>query len=140
MIEKILIAHNGSDGAQKAFDAALDLAKCLGASLDMISVEERAIHDGETIDEVSEEIEDENSYFEELTAQAKRRAALHGIGLRTAVARGHEVKAVVEFAREKGFNLLVIGYTGHSRVYERLWGGTSQNLTRMAPCSVLVVK
>ena len=75
-----------------------------------------------------------------VTAQSKRRAALAGIDLRTAVVRGHEVKAVVEFAREKGFDLLVVGYTGHSRIYEHLWGGTSQNLTRMAPCSVLVVK
>jgi nucleotide-binding universal stress UspA family protein len=140
MIEKILIAHDGSEGAQKAFDKALDLAEALGASLDMISVEERMIHDGETIDEVSAEIEEENTYFEELTAECKRRAALHGIDLRTAVVRGHEVKAVVEFAREKGFDLLVIGYTGHSRIYEHLWGGTSQNLTRLAPSSVLVVK
>jgi nucleotide-binding universal stress UspA family protein len=106
----------------------------------MISVEERSIHDGETIDEVSDEIEGQNSYFEELAAQCKRRAALRGIDLRTTVVRGHEVKAVVEFARERSFDLLVIGYTGHSRIYEHLWGGTSQNLTRMAPCSVLVVK
>lgn len=47
-------------------------------------------------------------------ARCKRRAALRGIDLRTAVVRGHEVKAVVEFARENGFDLLVIGYTGHS--------------------------
>jgi len=140
MIEKILVAHDGSEGAQKAFDKALELAKVLGASLDMISVEERAIHDGETVDEVSDEIEAENTYFQELAAQCKRRAALRGIELQTAVVRGHEVKAVVEFARENGFDLLVIGYTGHSRIYEHLWGGTSQNLTRMAPCSVLVVK
>jgi nucleotide-binding universal stress UspA family protein len=130
MIEKILIAHDGSEGAQKTFDTALALAKVLGASLDMISVEERSIHDGETIDEVSEEIEEENNYFEELTAQCKRRAALRGIDLRTAVVRGHEVKAVVEFAREKGFELLVIGYTGHSRIYEHLWGGGRLRISR----------
>jgi nucleotide-binding universal stress UspA family protein len=53
---------------------------------------------------------------------------------------GHEVKSIVDFARQGGFDLLVIGYTGHSRIYDHLWGGTSQNLARMAPCSVLVVK
>jgi nucleotide-binding universal stress UspA family protein len=140
MIEKILIAHDGSEGAQNAFDAALELAKRLGASLDMISVEERAVHDGEMIDEVTDEIEDENSYFEQLTSQCKRRAALKDVPLQTSVVRGHVVKAVVDFIREKGFDLLVIGYTGHSRIYEHLWSGTSQNLARMAPCSVLVVK
>jgi nucleotide-binding universal stress UspA family protein len=140
MIEKILIAHDGSEGAQNAFDTALELAKRLGASLDMVSVEERAVHDGETIDEVSDEIEEENTYFEQLASQCKRRAALKEVQLRTSVVRGHVVKAVVDFARERGFDLLVIGYTGHSRIYEHLWGGTSQNLARMAPCSVLVVK
>jgi nucleotide-binding universal stress UspA family protein len=140
MIQKILIAHDGSDGAQAAFDAALALAGRLRATLDMISVEERSIHDGETIDEVSDEIEGANTYFEQLTAQCKRSAALGGVDLRTSIVRGHEVKAIVDFARAKGFDLLVIGYTGHSRIYEHLWGGTSQNLTRMAPCSVLVVK
>jgi nucleotide-binding universal stress UspA family protein len=140
MIEKILIAHDGSEGAQKAFDAALDLAKRLGASLDMVSVEERAAHDGETVDEVSEEIEEQNSYFEQLSLQCKRRAALKGVPLCTSVVRGHVVKEVVDFARDKGFDLLVIGYTGHSRIYEHLWGGTSQNLARMAPSSVLIVK
>jgi nucleotide-binding universal stress UspA family protein len=38
------------------------------------------------------------------------------------------------------FDLLVVGFTGHSAVYEPLWGGASHNLTRMAPCSVMVVK
>ena len=140
MIEKILIAHDGSDGAQAAFDAALELASRFGAALEMISVEERSIHDGETIDEVSDEIEEKNTYLEQLAAQSKRRASLSGVDLRTSIVSGHEVKAIVDFARERGFDLLVIGYMGHSRIYEHLWGGTSQNLTRMAPCSVLVVK
>jgi len=140
MIEKILIAHDGSDGAQAAFDAALELASRFGAALEMISVEERSTHDGETIDAVSDEIEEKNTYFEQLAAQSKRRAARSGVDLRTSIVRGHEVKAIVDFARERGFDLLVIGYMGHSRIFEHLWGGTSQNLARMAPCSVLVVK
>jgi nucleotide-binding universal stress UspA family protein len=140
MIERILIAHDGSEGARNAFDTALELAKGLGASLDMVSVEERSIHDGETIDEVIEEIEEENSHFEQLASQCKRRAALHEVELHTSMVRGHVAKAVLDFAREKRIDLLVIGYTGHSRIYEHLWGGTSQNLARMAPCSVLVVK
>ena len=38
------------------------------------------------------------------------------------------------------FDLLVVGFMGHSRVFDRIWGGSSQNLTRLAPCSVLLVK
>jgi hypothetical protein len=29
---------------------------------------------------------------------------------------------------------------GHGRAFGRIWGGTSQNLTKTVPCSVLVVK
>jgi nucleotide-binding universal stress UspA family protein len=53
---------------------------------------------------------------------------------------GHEVETIIDFCREGGFDLLVVGFMGHSRIYERIWGSTSQTLTRLAPCSVLVAK
>jgi nucleotide-binding universal stress UspA family protein len=33
-----------------------------------------------------------------------------------------------------------VGFTGHSNVFGRIMGGTAQNLIRLAPCPVLVVK
>jgi nucleotide-binding universal stress UspA family protein len=140
MFRKILIAHDGSDGAQRAFDAAVELAARLGLKLHMVSVEEDLPHYAQTMGEVAEEKEEEDSYFEQLARQSKKRAALQGVELESAIVAGHEVESIVEFAREGAFDLLVIGYLGHSRIYDHLWGGTSQNLTRLAPCSVLVVK
>jgi nucleotide-binding universal stress UspA family protein len=140
VFEKILVAHDGSDGAQKAFDCAVELASQLKSSLHMISIEENIPRYAETMVEVDEEKEMEDTYFGQLAAQAKRRAALHAVNLQTSVIAGHEVKAIVDFAKQGGFDLLVVGFTGHSRIYGQLWGGTSQNLTRMAHCSVLVVK
>jgi nucleotide-binding universal stress UspA family protein len=43
-------------------------------------------------------------------------------------------------ARQGSYKLLVVGFTGHSRIYDHIWGGTSQNLARLSPGSVLVVK
>ncbi|MGD1096733.1 MAG: universal stress protein [Bryobacteraceae bacterium] len=141
MFEKILVAHDGSDGAQKAFDAAVDLASRLQASLHMISVEEDLPRYAETtMGEIDEVKEEEDTYFGQLAAQAKRRAALHSVPLEYSIVAGHEVKAIIDFATQGGFDLLVVGFTGHSAAYEHLWGGTSHNLTRMAHCSVLVVK
>jgi nucleotide-binding universal stress UspA family protein len=140
MFDRILVAHDGSDGAQKAFDTAVELAAHLKASLHMISVEEDIPRYAETIVEVDEAKQVEDSYFAQLAAQAKRRAALHAVPLETSVVAGHEVKSIIDFAVQGRFNLLVVGFTGHSRIYEHLWGGTSQNLTRLSPCSVLVVK
>jgi nucleotide-binding universal stress UspA family protein len=140
MFEKILVAHDGSDGAQKAFDAAVELASRLRASLHMISVEEDLPRYAETMLEVDDEKEAEDTYFGQLAAQAKRRAALHSVPLECSIVPGHEVKAIVDFAAQGGFDLLVVGFTGHSAAYEHLWGGTSHDLSRMAHCSVLVVK
>jgi nucleotide-binding universal stress UspA family protein len=140
VFEKLLIAHDGSEGAWKAFDAAVELAARLQASLHMISVEEDLPRYAETMMEVDEEKEAEDTYYGQLAAQAKRRAALRSVSLECSIVAGHEVKAIVDFAAQGGFDLLVVGFAGHSAVYEHLWGGTSHNLTRMAHCSVLVVK
>lgn len=56
------------------------------------------------------------------------------------VAMGHAVERIVEFCKEGGFDLLVTGFTGHSRLYERIWGGVSRNLARFSPCAVLIEK
>jgi nucleotide-binding universal stress UspA family protein len=136
--------RDGSDGAQRAFHAAVELASRLrvnpGASLHMISVEEDLPRYAETMLEVDEKKDAEDTYFGQLAEQAKRRAALHSVLLECSIVPGHEVKAIVDFAAQGGFDLLVVGFTGHSAAYEHLWGGTSHNLTRIAPCGVLVVK
>jgi len=43
VFEKILVAHDGSDGAQRAFDVAVELASQLQATLHMISVQHTAL-------------------------------------------------------------------------------------------------
>ena len=53
---------------------------------------------------------------------------------------GHVAEAIVGLARDRGFDLLVVGFMGHSQLYERIIGGTTDRLVRLAPCSVLVVK
>lgn len=50
------------------------------------------------------------------------------------------MEAIVQFIKDRGFDLLVIGFMGHFRRYERIWGGIWQDLTRIASCSMLVVK
>ena len=38
------------------------------------------------------------------------------------------------------FDLLVIGATGHSALYERTIGSRADRMIQLAPCPVLVVK
>ena len=140
MIERILIAHDGSDSAGKAFDFAVELAVRLDARLCMICVEEEIPRHAEVVDELREEMDRADSYFGQLAERCRARAALHSVDLETAIVPGHTVKVIGDFVRQNAIDLLVIGFTGHSRVYEHFWGGTAHNLTSTVRCNVLVVK
>lgn len=140
MIEQILIAHDGSDSARKAFDFALDLTARLGAHLRMISVEEEIPRHAEVIDEFREEKDRADSYFGQLAEQCRARARLHSVDLETVIVPGHAVRVIGDFVKENAVDLLVIGFTGHSRIYEHIWGGTAHNLTGTVRCNVLVIK
>ncbi len=140
MLRKILIANDGSAGARRALELAADVAACYGAGLHSISVEEDLPKYAATIDEVDAVKEQRNHYFERVNAEAEMIAAEHQVEIETHVVAGHEVETIVNFCKEGGFDLLVVGFMGHSRIYERIWGSTSQTLTRLSPCTVLVVK
>jgi nucleotide-binding universal stress UspA family protein len=140
MFKRILVAYDGSEGAKKALKTAIDLAKLYGAELHSISVEEHLPHYAATVGEVLEAKAEKNGYFAKLIEEAKEMADREGVILHTKVVAGHEVETIVDYAKERRFDLVVIGFMGHSRVYDRVWGSTSQNLTRLVPCTVVVVK
>jgi nucleotide-binding universal stress UspA family protein len=140
MFRKILMAHDGSEGARKAFMTALELAAHSQAELHMISIIEVHSHFAATMGEVSEEKEEEAKFYAQVRDEAEQIAAGRGISLQATIQTGHEVESIVRHAQEGKYDLLVVGFMGHSKVFGRIWGGTSQNLTKLAPCSVLVVK
>jgi len=139
MISKILHGQDGSEGAFKALEEAVRLAKAFGAELHMISVEEIPHYAG-TVGEVVEERDAANHKFADAIARSREMAGREGVEIRPHVIIGHEVKSIVEFIKSGGFDLLVIGFMGHSAIYDRVMGSTCQSLVRLAPCSVLVVK
>ena len=137
--KKILLGLDGSQGSFKALEEAIALAREFGAELHTISVEE-VPHDAETVDEVVEAKELEDEKFHEVIVRARAMARREGIEIQAHVIVGHEVKTTLEFIKARGFDLLVIGFMGHSAIYERVMGSTCQSLVRLAPCAVLVVK
>jgi nucleotide-binding universal stress UspA family protein len=140
MYKKILIANDGSEGAKKALGVAIDLANKYSAELHSISVEEGVPHYAATIGEVDEFKKEANEYFKKINDEAIETAKKEGIGLHAKVQAGHEVETIVNYAKQGGFDLLVIGFMGHSKIFGRVWGSTSQNITKLSPCTVIVVK
>jgi nucleotide-binding universal stress UspA family protein len=140
MFRKMLVAYDGSEGSRRALQTAIALAKPLGAELHSISVMEHLPHYAATVGEVKEAQEEFERFFQGLTKQARDLAALQGIELETVIRPGHEVETIVTFAKEGGFDLLLIGFVGHSNIWGRIMGSTTQNISRLAPCTVMIVK
>jgi nucleotide-binding universal stress UspA family protein len=138
--KKILVAFDGSEGSRKALERAVKLTYCFEAELHSISVEVDLPHYVATIGEFDEVKLQKDAYFEQLNKEAVTLAAAGGVKLTTHLLAGHAVDTICSFCEEGGFDLIVVGFTGHSRIYERIWGGTSRNIARFAPCAVLIVK
>jgi nucleotide-binding universal stress UspA family protein len=140
MFRKILVAYDGSEGSRRALGAAIEMAKRHEAEVHTISVMEYLPHYAATVGEVKEAQAEFEAFFRELTKQARDEATLQGVELETVVKPGHEVETIVTYAREGGFDLLVLGFAGHSNIWGRIMGSTTQNISRLSPCSVLIVK
>lgn len=139
MFKKILHANDGSEGAFRALVVALDLAKRHRAELHMVSVEEVQWLPGSR-EEVIGEKELANHKFEAAIGRATAEAKKRRQKIQAHLLVGHPVRAISEFVRENGFDMLVIGYVGHSQLYDMLIGGTAERLVRLTPCTVVVVK
>ena len=139
MFRKILHANDGSEHAFQAFAMALALAKQNNSELHMVSVEE-IDYMPEFIEEVRQETGTAARRFHAVLQRARAMAAQHEVKLETHVLAGHPVRDVVRLAAELKVELLVIGATGHSALYERMIGSRADRIVQLAPCPVLVVK
>lgn len=150
MIRTILVATHGTEGAVEAEHNAVDLARTFGAELHALYV----IHKGwgslvgiEWLHS-SEKRMDFYRYAEaELYKMADaalgefaRRAAACGLTVTTAVRVGDPGGAIVDVARERGSDLIVLGDACKGRSEEYKARINVGKLMRSAPCSVLQVK
>jgi nucleotide-binding universal stress UspA family protein len=140
LYRKILVAYDGSPGARRALKAAIELADQSDAEVHCISVEEKLPYYAATLGEVEEAKAERDAYFEKLIQEARQMAWDHEVELHSKVVPGHEVETIITEARDGKYDLLVVGFVGHSNVFGRVMGSTTQNLSRLSPCTVLIVK
>jgi len=92
------------------------------------------------IEEVREETGTTARRFHSVLQRARAMAQEHNVKLHTHVVAGHPVRDIVALASELKVDLLVIGATGHSALYERMIGSRADRIMQLAQCPVLVVK
>ena len=139
MFNKILIANDGSAGATRALNTAIELARRLHSPLHMVCVEELPRFPA-SVDEVVEEETEARKMFDAVIMSSRKQAKTAHVKFESHVIPGHAVSSNVEFVERERFDLLVVGFMGHSALYNRLIGGTTDRLVELAPCQVLVVK
>jgi nucleotide-binding universal stress UspA family protein len=139
MFSKILHANDGSEHAFHALSLALAIARQNNSELHMISVEE-IDYMPEFIEEVRQEAGTAARRFHTVLQRARAMAEQHRVKLQTHVVAGHPVRDVVQLAANLKAELLVIGATGHSALYERMIGSRADRIVQLALCPVLVVK
>jgi nucleotide-binding universal stress UspA family protein len=139
MFNKILHANDGSEHAFHALEMAIALARQNGSELHMISVEE-IDYMPEFLEEVREETGTASRRFHTVFQRARKMAERSQVEIHTHVVAGHPVRDVVNLAAELNVQLLVIGATGHSAIYERMIGSRADRIMQLAKCPVLVVK
>jgi len=93
-----------------------------------------------SIDEVEEEKSEANHRLAPVLEAARAQAQAAGVEIEIHLLPGHAVQAIVALMKEQHFDLLVVGFMGHTRLYQQIIGSTTERLVRFAPCSVLVVR
>jgi len=122
MYRKILVGTDGSSTAAKAVDRAIDVARAAGASLTIFSAARTA--KGQSV----------------VSAEADRHADA-GVEIDTKVVDAEPVGALIDEARDGGYDLVVMGNRGMTGVTRFLrLGSVPSKVSHHLPCSLLIVK
>jgi nucleotide-binding universal stress UspA family protein len=138
VISKILVAHDGSATADKAFHMALELAGRYAAELHAVSVV-RLPEFGEDI-ETAAMIEAGREHYNKLGLRLADEARASRTELRFHTLIGHPAEQVVAEAQKLGADLIVLGHRGKSLIQRWLTGSTTKQVMGYAHCAVLVVR
>lgn len=145
MIEKILVAVDGSDHADRALDFALDLAMKYTAKILLLSVVPPVflpipslnVMKSQAIADASVELE--NSFRTVLTKTEEKVKRHTNISVFTRLEHGNPDEVIVETAKLGNFDVIVIGSRGLGRRDFAL-GSVSSRVAENATCPVLIVK
>jgi nucleotide-binding universal stress UspA family protein len=140
MFKKILVGYDGSKGGKAALAAAAALAEEFGGRVTALWVREPLPRHSDLPGEFEGESEAADGYFADRQEEVVEIATQLGQSIACEAARGHPAKAIVKFADQGGYDLVVIGHSDHSELWGRLLGDTADRIADHAHCSVLVVK
>ena len=138
MLNRILVAYDASEPAERAFDLALELARAFRANIKLLSVVQ--LPEPAAMVESTAVLESATEHYQEAFARCRARADAQGVRLNAEVVVGHPAEQIVYDASERGADLIVMGHRGKSLVQRWLLGSVSKRVITYAPCSVTIVR
>ena len=141
-LSSILVATDGSEDAALAVRAAADLSNNrTGSELHVVHAWRRPTFLGLSLEKAAEG----SSYAREeaerlLEEQAEQTRAAGGTVAGAYLREGRPAEEIIEFARELGAGLAVIGSRGLGPVKRLVMGSVSEGVVDLAPCPTLVVR
>ena len=137
-MKKILVAYDGSEPAEKAFDLALDFARCFHAEIYVLAVTRLP----EPADDIETEaiMESAHEYYEKLFAVLRQKSSGQNISLRFETMVGHPAEQIIFFAEAKNIDHIIMGHRGKTLFQKWLLGSVAKRVMSYAPCSVTIVR
>jgi len=141
-MKRIIVATDGSDGGNRAVDAAAELAKTANADLVIVTVggnvtgaELRRL--ASTEGDLSKTLETRADRILRSAARRTRRQGIKDPVLRCGW--GDPAETILYFVQREKADVVVVGRRGRSRLTQLLLGSVSQKVANLAPCTVVVV-
>ncbi|BBL68179.1 universal stress protein [Methanoculleus chikugoensis] len=141
MFRKILVAIDGSEPADRAFETALGEAGVWKAEVHAVYVVESGLFSSLPMDNTLEIIYSVlQKEGEDVLETARKKADAAGVSLTTHLRQGHAGSQIVSLAEELGIDLIVLGSYGKSGVDRLLLGSVTDYVVQNSPITTTVVR
>lgn len=137
-IKKILVPMDSSKNSLRGLDTAIYIARQCHATL--IGLYVMPIYPKSLLLKPIPYEAELSKNAREFLEKAKRRSAQHGIVFNEKIIKGHAAEVILDFTKEKKFDLVVMGARGLGSVKETFLGSISNTVVHKSKIPVLIVK
>ncbi|MBC1604535.1 universal stress protein [Listeria rocourtiae] len=141
--KQILVAIDGSDQSNDAFQEAIRIAKLENASLVFFTVIQEIMPNNDELYlslNVRPEMDDVYRALAEKRLESMTATIDSDVAFKNETVHGDPKRSIIEFAKENDIDLIVIGATGRGAIERTLIGSTTAYVVNHAPCNIMVVK
>ena len=145
MFHSIVVGTDGSDTATQAVRQATELARSVGARIELVSAyepvtDERLQAESIHVPEDLHWMVNPRKDVEAMLADAAREIRDAGVEVEVFARQGDPADAILDVAEERGSDLIVVGNKGMTGAKRFLLGSVPNKVSHHAPCSVLIIR